>query len=135
MHIVIQWICLFDIHVILDLSIILDTLVIFNTSVIFKSHDFVIYVTLDKLHVLKISIILNISVIFHLFWIHHFIYIGHIYEEFDLCSDLQLYIYLIQDMKEENNEKEHNREYKVNVGKKSGLTIMLDNHYNRVTFG
>ena len=30
---------------------------------------------------------------------------------------------------------QHNRDYKVNVGKKSGLTIMLDNHYDKVTFG
>ena len=46
-----------------------------------------------------------------------------------------LYKDLIQDMKEENNEREQMKDYRVNVGKKSGLTIMLDNHYNSVTFG
>ena len=46
-----------------------------------------------------------------------------------------LYKDLIENMKQENNETENNRELKVIPGKKNGLTVMLDNHHNKVTFG
>ena len=38
-------------------------------------------------------------------------------------------------MKTENNETKKKRQFKVKAGKKNGLTLMLDNHYNKITFG
>ena len=42
------------------------------------------------------------------------------------------YKQLIEDMKTEAKEK---KVFDVKAGKKNGLTVMLDNHYNKVTFG
>ena len=57
---------------------------------------------------------------------------------FNMDSDMlrdSLYKDMLEDMKEENNEKDKRKNYEVLAGKKNGLTVRLDNHYNEVTFG